>query len=265
MGMRLTPDIIQTKMRLRSISGLSGHTKEAFMAKKLTIVVVIVLALVTATFAATKASPIQAYLDPEIKVTLDGKVLELKSVDGQKVNVITYNGTTYLPVRAISSALGLKVDWDGKTRTVLLNSTTENQTPDNTNNGSNTGSNTDTAKTKIGDIVFKNEKVVVKYAGLDLNADDADDEVEVKFVVENLTKEEYILTVVDTKLNAKAVPSKLHSDEDIDKLEKEDIEVEFKKSELKKAGITKFENLEFKLKLNNKKAPFETSVIKVNF
>ncbi|MBQ9997667.1 MAG: hypothetical protein IJP19_01465, partial [Clostridia bacterium] len=30
------------------------------------------------------------------------------------------NGTTYLPVRAVASALGMDVDWDGNTSTVIL-------------------------------------------------------------------------------------------------------------------------------------------------
>jgi len=35
---------------------------------------------------------------------------------------ILYNGTTYLPVRAISGLVDLPVDWDGDTRTVILGS-----------------------------------------------------------------------------------------------------------------------------------------------
>ncbi|MDO4754520.1 MAG: stalk domain-containing protein [Bacillota bacterium] len=232
------------------------------MTKKLIMVMVIVLAVVTASFATTKAMDIAAQLDPEIRVSLDGKVLDLKSPDGQKVNVVVYNGTTYLPVRAVSNALGLQVDWDQATRTVILKSSTNNQGT-NTNTGATQPA--PATQTKIGDVVFKNDKVIIKYAGLDLDVDNDDDEIEVKFIVENLTKEKYNLTVVDTKLNAKAVPSKLHDDEDIDKLEKEDVEIEFKKAELKKAGIMKMENLEFKFKLDHKTAPFETPVIKVNF
>lgn len=72
--------------------------------------------------------------------------------------------------------------------------------------------------------------MVIRYAGI--NTDHDDDEVEVKFVVENLSKEKYVLTVADTRLDAKEVPSKLHDDEDIDRLEKEDVEIEFRKSEL---------------------------------
>lgn len=65
----------------------------------------------------------QATLDyPGITVTLDGKMLELKDAQGVPVDPFTMEDTTYLPVRAISNALGLDVDWDQQTRTVVLTS-----------------------------------------------------------------------------------------------------------------------------------------------
>lgn len=45
-------------------------------------------------------------------------------VDGQRVNTSSepfiYNGSTYLPVRAISEALGEEVYWDGNTKSVYI-------------------------------------------------------------------------------------------------------------------------------------------------
>lgn len=58
-----------------------------------------------------------------IKIVLDGKQVTL--TDG--VEPFTVSGTTYLPLRAISSALGLDVDWDASTQTVKL--TTPGKTP----------------------------------------------------------------------------------------------------------------------------------------
>jgi hypothetical protein len=40
--------------------------------------------------------------------------------DGTPVLPISYNGTTYLPVRAMGYLLGLGIDWDGSTKTVLI-------------------------------------------------------------------------------------------------------------------------------------------------
>ena len=41
------------------------------------------------------------------------------------------NGTTMVPIRAISELFGAKVDWDNATKTVLI-STAENSVNDNT-------------------------------------------------------------------------------------------------------------------------------------
>ncbi len=58
----------------------------------------------------------------DIKITLDGTPLSPKDANGVPVEPFTVNGTTYLPVRAIGEALGLGVDWDGSTSTVILTS-----------------------------------------------------------------------------------------------------------------------------------------------
>lgn len=56
----------------------------------------------------------------DIKVTLNGTAVNLVDANGAAVEPFAINGTTYLPVRAVSSALGLEVDWDSKTNTVVL-------------------------------------------------------------------------------------------------------------------------------------------------
>ncbi len=55
-----------------------------------------------------------------ICVTLDGEAVELKDANGNYVEPFAINGTTYLPVRAVSSALGLEVSWDPSASTVVL-------------------------------------------------------------------------------------------------------------------------------------------------
>lgn len=55
-----------------------------------------------------------------IKVTLDGAPVNLVDVNGDPVEPFIIGGTTYLPIRAISNAFGLDVDWDGSTQTVIL-------------------------------------------------------------------------------------------------------------------------------------------------
>ena len=58
-----------------------------------------------------------------IKITLNGNEIIPKDVNGNSVEPFIIDGTTYLPVRAIGYALGLNVDWDSSTNTVVLSDT----------------------------------------------------------------------------------------------------------------------------------------------
>lgn len=59
-----------------------------------------------------------AYRD--VRVLVDGVVIEPKDAAGNAVEPFILDGTTYLPVRAVADALGLAVDWDGDSSTVRL-------------------------------------------------------------------------------------------------------------------------------------------------
>ena len=74
-------------------------------------------------FAAGTIEEIRAYLDYGITVKLDGEVQPLYDANGKRIYPITYQGTTYLPVRAVSNMLDIPVQWDGASRTVLLGET----------------------------------------------------------------------------------------------------------------------------------------------
>ncbi len=58
----------------------------------------------------------------DIKVVLDGTELALEDASGNEVEPFIIDGTTYLPIRAISNALELNVAWDAQTQTVVLKS-----------------------------------------------------------------------------------------------------------------------------------------------
>jgi hypothetical protein len=73
-----------------------------------------------ASFAATNLTEIRAFLNHGIKITFDGAPLVLKDAQGRTITPITYQGSTYLPVRAVAEAAGISVDWDATTQTVIL-------------------------------------------------------------------------------------------------------------------------------------------------
>lgn len=57
-----------------------------------------------------------------IKIKINGKEIEPKDSNGNVVEPFTISGTTYLPVRAVSEALGKNVGWNGETKTVFISS-----------------------------------------------------------------------------------------------------------------------------------------------
>ena len=56
----------------------------------------------------------------DVKIVVDGTEITPKDVNGKYVEPFISDGTTYLPVRAVASALGKEVGWDGDTNTVYI-------------------------------------------------------------------------------------------------------------------------------------------------
>lgn len=74
--------------------------------------------LVIPGFAATVKKTIQVYTG--ITLYYDGVKFEPEDALGGKVEPLLYNGTTYLPVRAISNLFGEDINWDGNTWSVYI-------------------------------------------------------------------------------------------------------------------------------------------------
>lgn len=55
-----------------------------------------------------------------IQIFVDGEKMEPKDANGNPVETFIYNGTTYVPLRAVSQYLGKTVKWDGDTRSVYI-------------------------------------------------------------------------------------------------------------------------------------------------
>ena len=55
-----------------------------------------------------------------IKLVVNGAPVTPKDANGSTVEPFIYNGTTYLPVRAVGNALGQDVSWNGNTKTVYI-------------------------------------------------------------------------------------------------------------------------------------------------
>jgi len=70
--------------------------------------------------AANTSEPITASLSYDVSINYNGTDVTMKNVNGERVYPILYQGTTYIPIRAMGNLFGVPVDWDGATRTVLL-------------------------------------------------------------------------------------------------------------------------------------------------
>ena len=88
---------------------------------------IFVLMFSLTSFASNYSENVIRYYN-NIKIKLNGQELIPKDEKGNIVEPFVINGTTYLPVRAIGNALGLYVDWDTSSNTVLLNSIPETPT-----------------------------------------------------------------------------------------------------------------------------------------
>ena len=116
---------------------------------------------VTSVFAATGG--VQKLLQyNDIKITMNGQQINPTDANGNYVEPFVIDGTTYLPVRAVAGALGLNVEWDGNTNTVLLSNATSNES-------------------STGTVVYDKDGIRITYNGIKTD----DYSVDFKFLIEN--------------------------------------------------------------------------------
>ncbi|MCD8391052.1 MAG: copper amine oxidase N-terminal domain-containing protein, partial [Firmicutes bacterium] len=63
---------------------------------------------------------VTADLSPDFTIVVDGVERVFYNADGDEVHPIVYNGTTYLPLRAIGELMGKSVSWEDNTKTVKI-------------------------------------------------------------------------------------------------------------------------------------------------
>ena len=74
----------------------------------------------TSVYAAEDYKNVTAQVSPHFTILIDGIERDFYNAQGQEVHPILYNGTTYLPLRAIGELMDKNVNWDQSTKTATL-------------------------------------------------------------------------------------------------------------------------------------------------
>ena len=83
------------------------------------VIMACVFSLSITVYAISEAKNITASYN-NIKIYIDQKLITPKDANGSIVEPFIYNGTVYLPVRAVSNALGQEVSWDSENKAVYI-------------------------------------------------------------------------------------------------------------------------------------------------
>lgn len=89
---------------------------------KFIVVGMVITAVIGTMINPSMADKIQKQIAVSTGVSIYMDDVKLNPIDsnGKAVEAFIYNGTTYLPVRAVADAVGKAVSWDGKTSSVYL-------------------------------------------------------------------------------------------------------------------------------------------------
>ncbi|MGF7036060.1 hypothetical protein J2T17_007111 [Paenibacillus mucilaginosus] len=79
---------------------------------------VFAMGISTGVMAETVLKEVTAYLNSEIKMKINGKPFLPVNEDGQQLSPLIYEGSSYLPVRALGEAFGKSVAWDESTKVI---------------------------------------------------------------------------------------------------------------------------------------------------
>lgn len=76
--------------------------------------------------APESSGKIQVYLKPDITIIMNGEEKYFRDVTGAVVYPIIYNGSTYLPIRAISNLMEENIEWSPYNETIFIGRTLSN-------------------------------------------------------------------------------------------------------------------------------------------
>lgn len=178
-----------------------------------------------------------------IKIVVDGKELKTDK------EPFIYEGTTYLPVRAVGEAVGKNVTWDAASKTVMLGETEQKETEKEPEQPEETASDNDS---RLGKLSSKPSTYVnnmkIQCTGVRESAGYIDG-IEVDFKFTNNSDFEQSVVLQSLEVNNKEVGGYLHTIILGDRAETDRLTI--KDSDLKRAGIDKIYNISVVFRVYN--------------
>lgn len=141
-----------------------------------------------------------------IKIVVDGKELKTDK------EPFIYEGTTYLPVRAVGEAVGKNVTWDAASKTVILGETEQKETEKEPEQPEETASDNDSRLGKLSSKPSTNvNNMKIQCTGARESAGYTDG-IEVDFKFTNNSDLEHTVILDELKVNNKEVEGYLYAD-----------------------------------------------------
>ncbi len=155
----------------------------------ISIIIAIIMSMATPAFAASKdvSKQITAYFTSggkSISVYINDTQIIPRDGNGNQVYPFTVDGTTYLPVRAVASALGKTVTWDGTTASVKID---DSATATTTQNNDTSKPNTDSVKQLTAYYTSGGKTISIYINGTKLTPKDGNGKIVDPFTVDGTT------------------------------------------------------------------------------
>lgn len=178
-----------------------------------------------------------------IKIVVDGKELKTDK------EPFIYEGTTYLPVRAVGEAVGKNVTWDAASKTVILGETEQKEQEKEPEQPEETTSDNDSRLGKLSGKPSTNvNNMKIQCTGVRESAGYIDG-IEVDFKFTNNSDFEQTVVLDSLEVNNKEVEGYLYASVLGDRSETDRLTIE--DSDLKSAGIDKIYNISVVFRVYN--------------
>ena len=129
---------------------------------------------------------ITVQMRPDYTIVIDGVARTFRNVNGKVVDPLLYQGSIYLPIRAIGELMGMNVEWDATDGTVFLSGeVTDYDTNYSTGGATGTAAETAISMSRAREIALANAGLTaddVVFVECELSRDDGRLEYEIEFI-----------------------------------------------------------------------------------